>query len=378
MKNRFKKERYIVQLYSDRSNSWSFQVRIRSDGFDYVKTFSEKKFGSAKAAYDQAIIDRNKVLYEMNDRSYTQKKDVSLEQCFYESLDLFNYRHKTRRNHISMFHRFIDTDMALEDLDNVFVMKCLNRMSATCSDDLIARVYCLFKDIDRTALYKGYYKYSHVNYIKLPQSQIIQSLANERITDKQTLIDVVSILQDKICNPYEKQQYSNFLWTMYYTGCRPGEVFALEKTDIRNGWIFITKEVGSSTEKGNCIRPPKTKESSRKIPIAEELKSILKSAADLSSCELLFPNLQGSHYNSNTVSTRINHCLKGTGISFSCYMLRHLFQTDLKYSGVDDKTIDVLVGHTNKKTLDVYIHTNDKRLQNAILIRKECVHSSTF
>lgn len=378
MKNKFKKEKYISQVYSENTDIWSFQVKIRKDNFKISKTFSEKDYGSAKAAFNQAIIFRDQQLYDFRNNITAANEMITLNECFEKSLDLFNYRMKTRKNQRSIYDRFIKKDLLVKDLNNAFALECLNKMTSDCNDDMIARAYTIFKNIDRTALFYNYYSVSHINYIKVPRSHKILTLRNERITDKQTLTKVISILRMKINDPYEKDLFENVLWTMYYTGCRPGEVFALTKKDFDKEWIYINKEVGSTTEDFNMIRMTKTKESTRKVPIANELMPFLLKAKKSSKSDLLFPNLHGQYYNSNIFGSRIKRNLKGSGIQFSCYMLRHLFQTDLKYSGVDDKTIDVLVGHVNKRTLDVYIHTNDDRLKKAIFLRKECVHSSTF
>ena len=64
MKNKFKKEKYISQVYSENTDIWSFQVKIRKDNFKISKTFSEKDYGSAKAAFNQAIIFRDQQLYD--------------------------------------------------------------------------------------------------------------------------------------------------------------------------------------------------------------------------------------------------------------------------------------------------------------------------
>lgn len=378
MKIRFRKERCIFQSYSEKTDTWSFQVKVRIDDFYASKTFNEKNYGSAKAAYNQAIIFRDRKIAEHMVGVHETERRISLDRCFEESLELFNLREKTKRNHITLYERYIKSDILIKDLNNAYAMKCMNKMTDTCSDDLIQRVYSIFKDIDRTALYNNYYNVSHITYLKPPKSHKIYQISDERITDKQTLAKVISILQDKICDPYEKETFSNILWTLYYTGCRPGEIFALDKKDVKNGWIYINKEIGSTTDDEYQLRPPKNRDSYRKIPVAPELEKLIKKQIKLQDKEILFPNRFGRYYNSNTFGTRISHYLKDTGIKFSCYMLRHLFQTDLRYSGVDDKTIDVLIGHSNKRTIDIYTHTNDERLKNAILLRKECVHLSNF
>ena len=113
------------------------------------------------------------------------------------------------------------------------------------------------------------------------------------------------------------------LEVMWYCGLRPCECFALNKSDIVDGYIDINKELGSSlVGKGEISRQPiirkcKTEASVRKVPIPTKLNTLLKSYKV--SGEKLFPNKDGNYFVINQVGCWFNH----QKLEFNMYQLRH-------------------------------------------------------
>lgn len=66
-------------------------------------------------------------------------------------------------------------------------------------------------------------------------------------------------------------------WLFMYTGCRLGEVVALQWRDVdfASGWISVTK---SASWKGGGVRisTPKTRNSVRKVPLLDPLRAVLE------------------------------------------------------------------------------------------------------
>ena len=66
-------------------------------------------------------------------------------------------------------------------------------------------------------------------------------------------------------------------WLFMYTGCRLGEVVALQWQDVdfAEGWISVTK---SASWKGGGVRisTPKTRNSVRKVPLLDPLRAVLE------------------------------------------------------------------------------------------------------
>jgi len=242
--------------------------------------------------------------------------------------------------------------MPLDNFTPDFILKSLNKITYECSDDLISRVFSIFKNIDNTAILKSYYSTPRTVGIKAPQSKKIEAFKDERITDVETIKAVL----DKCKDPVIK----GITITTYYTGMRPAEVFALKKEDIKGDMLHVYKQIGSNREEEGVIRNAKNTSSVRMIPISPYLKPVL----DRFPGPVLFPNASGEHYTSSQFSAVTWRLFRPHGLTL--YKIRHLFATTLEYAGVDRRTIDVLMGHSPKNSTDIYVHTDNEKMAAAI------------
>lgn len=69
--------------------------------------------------------------------------------------------------------------------------------------------------------------------------------------------------------------YYVFFNIAFYMGMRKGEIYALQWTDIKDGYISITKSIAQKLKGGDRITPPKNKPSIRTIQIPEPLRAVL-------------------------------------------------------------------------------------------------------
>ena len=346
---KYKAEKYINQRLL--KNGWSFQVIIRKDNKTITKTFNENEYGSARVAFDYAVNYRNRILNEIAENRYLSPVSLPLRAVFDESEQLGNYNKKTQRNHQTMFDRFIG-DVPLDSFTPDFMIMQMNKMSLDYSDDQISRVFSLMKQIDYTAVLKQYYPSPRTIGVKPPKSKKIMKVKNDRITDKDTIEAVLKKCQDETIR--------GVILTAYYTGMRPGEIFALGEDDIKDGWIHVYKQIGSDLEEEGVVRNTKNQSSTRMIPISPFLQPVLERFSG----PVLFLTASGENYTSN----RFNAVTAGLfrPYKLNLYKLRHLFATTLEYSGVDRRTIDALMGHVPKDSTDIYVHTNNERLVKAI------------
>ncbi len=347
---KYKKERYINQRQT--KHGWTFQVIIRKDGHTITESFSETEYGSARLAFDCALNFRNKTLADLSEKKYFPKTSIMLSQLFEESEDLSNINAKTKRNHLTLFNRYIG-DIKLDDFTSEFMIKKLNDISYSLSDDTISRVFHLFKRMDETAILKHYYAVPRCIGFKAPRSHKIIEIKEARITDKDTVKTVYENCADK--------SIKGIIAVAYYTGMRPAEIYALGKKDIKNGYIYVNKQIGSDKEEEGVVTTTKNNYSTRMIPISPFLEPILEAYKG----SVLFPNVGGDHFSSNTFNARTAPLFRPYNLSL--YKLRHLFATTLEYEGVDRPTIYALMGHTPKNSTDVYIHSNKEKMKKAVM-----------
>jgi site-specific recombinase XerD len=65
-----------------------------------------------------------------------------------------------------------------------------------------------------------------------------------------------------------------------------------------------------------------------------------------------------------TIKEQMLHRIRATGRSdetFKTYCLRHSWATHSNEMGVDIRTIQVLLGHTDIRTTEIYVHANQNR-----------------
>lgn len=367
--NRFKPERFINQRYG--KDSWTFQVVIRIPGHDTItKSFSEKKYGSARRAYDEAIRFRNKKVVDIENGTVERRSSVTLEEVFYESFAVLPVRDETKRKHIILFNKYIGhNDTPVRDIKRSMIMDSLNKMITCASDDTIARVLSIWKRTVKTAIIKEYLVADVTAGVIAPHSQMIPKPKRKVITDRHTLDVVESLIAQKFCEE-ETQSVCTALELMWYTGLRPAECFALSPDDVKDGYVDVNKELGTEmadstdyceTGKKNSIRKCKTKASVRKVPMPKKLIDIM-STYNGAYEDVLFPDKYGQHFDVNYLGSRI-HSL---GVEFNMYQLRHTVSTKLVTSGVDQRTIVEILGHENFNMSVYYARSNDELKKDAL------------
>jgi len=154
---------------------------------------------------------------------------------------------------------------------------------------------------------------------------------------------------------------------MLKAGLRRGEILALEKSDIHNERIYISKAVRFVNNRPE-IDETKNESSIRSVPLFAPLKPfiddiekyILPDANGELCSETAFQRAWSSYM--HTLSVKAGH-----KIDFRPHDLRHTFVTSCR-----DKNIDIHIcmewcGHTSERMiLAIYDHTSEKREKKAI------------
>lgn len=184
--------------------------------------------------------------------------------------------------------------------------------------------------------------------------------------------------QEKFINVLPTTKYELFFKTALSTGMRLGELVALkwDNVDLDNDTILVCESYRRTTkyntdgtsERIMDKKEPKTKNSNRTIPISNSLKPLLIAHQQNSSSEYVFPSSNGSHMTPENVRRiQIALCKKACIPYKNFHALRHTFATRLIESGIDIKTVSLLLGHADINiTLNTYVHSTDDTKHNAI------------
>ncbi|MDP3814319.1 site-specific tyrosine recombinase XerD [Pseudomonas sp.] len=149
------------------------------------------------------------------------------------------------------------------------------------------------------------------------------------------------------------------LEVLYACGLRVSELIGLtlEQVNLRQG---VLRVFGKGSKE-------------RLVPLGEEaiawIERYSKEARSLllggKPSDVLFPSLRGEQMTRQTFWHRIKHQARVAGIakSLSPHTLRHAFATHLLNHGADLRVVQMLLGHSDLSTTQIYTHVARARLQ---------------
>ena len=179
-------------------------------------------------------------------------------------------------------------------------------------------------------------------------------------------------LQEKIEKDFDYRDLGVLL--AMYTGMRLGEVCALRWEDISfsEQAVFVHRTMQRIQTKDDPLRKtkiiittPKSRSSTRWIPLPEELLQILaryrkgKTGYLLTGCE-------GSYVEPRSMERYFQKLLREAGLEkINFHALRHTFATRCVEQRFDTKSLSVILGHSNVNiTLNRYVHPTMEMKRN--------------
>ena len=170
------------------------------------------------------------------------------------------------------------------------------------------------------------------------------------------------------------------------TGLRVSELYGLTKKDVdfKKRLIFIDHQLCRTAEKPYFVKSPKTSSGVRCIPMSDVVYMALKRVVanrQPPTVELLVDGHSGFLFLDKAgmpkVAMHLEKYMRGIqkkmeriyGKSFprvTPHVLRHTFCTNMQRAGIDVKSLQYLMGHSNVSvTLDVYTHVDFHAVQEA-------------
>lgn len=151
-----------------------------------------------------------------------------------------------------------------------------------------------------------------------------------------------------------------FAFFALYTGCRKGELLALEWDDIDlfDRSIEITKSVYFVSNNPH-IKQPKTLAGFRTVPIPNKLYEQIKGHKGRG---LVFPGPTGRLITNGQFNRLWNAYKAESGVTATPHQLRHAYATMLFEADISAKDAQELLGHSQLSTTeDIYTHIRDQR-----------------
>ena len=152
---------------------------------------------------------------------------------------------------------------------------------------------------------------------------------------------------DDLLGRFPDQEFRDLLVTIWETGCRPQEAFAVEARNVdlaNHRWVFKVKE-------------SKGKRSSRVVYLPAKSAEITRRLAQTNTTGKLFLNEDGRPWTKDAVNCRFVRKKKALGRKLCLYHLRHSFAQRMLLAGVDAIVVSQMLGHRDGAMLArVYSH----------------------
>ena len=183
-----------------------------------------------------------------------------------------------------------------------------------------------------------------------------------------------------------KDNYYDDIVILLGTGLRASELYGLTKADIDfdRRCIHVRRQLCRTAEKPYFVTPPKTKSGIRNIPMTDAVYMALMrvvKARTPPKVELLVDGHSGFLFLDKSgmpkVAMHLENYMRGLQARFekaygkpvpriTPHVLRHTFCTNVQQAGLDVKSLQYLMGHSNASvTLDVYTHSSFDSVERA-------------
>jgi len=289
-----------------------------------------------------------------------------LKRRFLEYIEIEKGRSvKTIENYdryLSLFLEFAKTDNPKNITDNLVreFRLWLNRRPAGRKDDP-------HKTLSKKT--QNYYLISLRAFLKYLARQEITSLPSERIELAKTgerSLDLITpeelgrLLETSNGKDLKSLRDKAILELLFSTGLRLSELCSLTRD------INLNSEELSIKGKGGKIRVVFISDEAKKA-----VKEYLKERKDMDDALFIRISKRKDQSKSLGLENRsieriVKYCAIKAGISkkVTPHVIRHCFATDLLSNGADLRSVQVMLGHSNIATTQIYTHVTDKQLRN--------------
>ena len=185
----------------------------------------------------------------------------------------------------------------------------------------------------------------------------------------------------KFLNDIERLEHPHerlYMAIVGYTGLRRGEVLALRWADIRfnESILLVERSVDIQRTTKKCpgtIKSPKSEAGIRTVPIVEPLRELLLIDWHSGTYVVTNPKTGKPIHVESEFNTLWKHIRQQINLGpYTSHSYRHAMATTLLISGVDIKTTQAIIGHSQPSTtLNIYSHALPGKIREAGLIFTE-------
>ncbi|MDC3051310.1 site-specific tyrosine recombinase XerD [Bacteroidota bacterium] len=246
--------------------------------------------------------------------------------------------------------------LSLKKCDKQFMQEFIYNISKKINSRSQARLLSSLKSFFNYLIFEGYNKVSPMELIESP-----------KIVSK--LPDVLSIKEIKILiNNSEKNKdfgirNSAIIETLYGSGLRVSELINLKLSDIQYDEKLLLIHGKGNKQRLVPLGSICELKINNYVDNIRNLKKIKKNSNDI-----VFLNRNGGKLSRAMIFNIVKEAQRKSNIkkNISPHTLRHSFATHLLENGADLRSIQIMMGHENITTTEVYTHLDTKHLSKTL------------
>lgn len=221
-------------------------------------------------------------------------------------------------------------------------------------------------------------KGSSINAAMFVLGIILSTAVKQKIIEKNPLEDIERLstkdsnekeaftaddIKKILAQDWDNSIYRDIFIVACMTGMRIGEIIALKRSSIKDGYIEVSSSYSSKLK---LIKDTKNHKI-RKIPLSSELEEVISSYYNNVNEDYFIFNIAGSPINYRSFWTKFDSILDAAGIegNKSFHSTRHFFDSRLYLDeGIDKERIKAVMGHSSDDMFRHYLHIEDKALDS--------------
>lgn len=330
----------------------------------------EDFYGTNKSEAEEKFFIRKKEVEE----GLLQSKDISIEDLMHSWLFQIKkneLKPSSFQSYEGTFRNYVKNsdiaDIKVFNTKSIQIQEYYNKLGKTKSYSQIKKLHKLLKQFFIYSENEGYIIKNPCNNLTIP---------NKQPKEKEDSIEYFNEEEiEKLKTAFKNNKFYNLILLALGTGLRQGELLALkwENVNLKDKYIEVkesVKKVYVFDSDGNkkletIYQKPKSLTSIRKVDLPNKIIDML-SNMDRSTV-FVFEDENGNPYSAKTLFGNWKKVLKNNNIPYKKFhSLRHTYATMLLTKGVDLKTVQDLMGHSDITITQIYLHVLPKTKSDAV------------
>ena len=268
------------------------------------------------------------------------------------SIKSYSYDIKNLLRYINKYNN----KLSLKQCDKKFMQEFIYEISKNINSRSQSRLLSSLKSFFNYLVFEGYNNISPMELIESPK--IVTKLP-----DVLSIEEIKLLIKNSELNKNHGIRNSAILETLYGSGLRVSELINLKLSDIHYDDKLLLIQGKGNKQRLVPLGPISESKVSNYVNNYRILKKVKKNSNDI-----VFLNRNGKKLTRAMIFNIVKEAQNKSNIkkTVSPHTFRHSFATHLLENGADLRSIQIMMGHENITTTEVYTHLDTKHLSKTL------------